>query len=43
MKLKIYNYGKSIEFDRGYIYQVLFKLKRDTFEDWRNNIYIYKR
>lgn len=43
MILYINNYGKSVEFGRSYIYRVLFNPESNTFEDWRNEIFIYKR
>ena len=43
MKLVINNCGKAIEFGRSYSYRVLFKPEGRTFEDFRNDIYIYER
>lgn len=43
MKLKVNDYSKSVEFGRSYIYRVLFNRKGDNFEDWLNEITIYRR
>lgn len=43
MKLVINNYGKLVEFDSGYVYQILLNPDEYDFDDLDSVLIIYKR